>query len=114
LTALPVKSAGLALPNPVTSSAANYKNSTLMSSHLLLAVQGKTQSSPQDHRDTCLSSLSSIRELRIAENKSSLTKILSAAPQQWRRPWWWITIVATATAITTNTIEWKYYIICTK
>ena len=80
LTALPVKSAGLALPNPVSSCAANYKNSTLMSSHLLLAVQGKTQFSPQDHRDTCLSSLSSIRELRIAEHKSSLTKILSALP----------------------------------
>jgi hypothetical protein len=80
LTALPVKHAGLALPNPVSTCATNYKNSTLMSSHLLLAVQGKTQFSLQDHRDTCQSSLSSIRELRNTENKSSLTNIIAALP----------------------------------
>jgi hypothetical protein len=51
-----------------------------MSSHLLLAVQGKTKFSLQDHRDTCKSSLTSIREFRNSENKSSLTKILAALP----------------------------------
>ncbi|OEU07108.1 hypothetical protein FRACYDRAFT_251843 [Fragilariopsis cylindrus CCMP1102] len=80
LTALPVKHAGLALPNPVTSSATNYKNSTLMSSHLLLAVQGKINFSLQDHRDTCQSSLSASRELRQTENDSSLTNLLAALP----------------------------------
>ena len=73
---------GLALPNPVTSCSTNYKNSTLMSSHLHLAVQGKTNFSLQDHRDTYQSSLSASRELRQTENKSSLNKLLAAAEVQ--------------------------------
>jgi hypothetical protein len=57
LLALPVKLAGLAVPNPVSTCASNYQNSTVMLSHLLLAVQEKCLFSFQAHHDTCKAAL---------------------------------------------------------
>jgi hypothetical protein len=38
LLALPVKIAGIAIPNPITSAETNYKESTLLCSHLIRAL----------------------------------------------------------------------------
>jgi hypothetical protein len=49
LTKLPVKHAGLALPNPVATSDNNYEMSTLMCSHLIAALQGVKTFNSTDH-----------------------------------------------------------------
>jgi hypothetical protein len=80
LLALPVKLAGLAVPNPVSTCAGNYQNSTVMSSHLLLAVQEKIPFSFQAHQDTCKAALDGTREGKLLTNESTLAKFLSSLP----------------------------------
>jgi hypothetical protein len=41
LLVLPVKFAGMAIPNPITSAETNYKDSTLICSHLIHALRGQ-------------------------------------------------------------------------
>jgi hypothetical protein len=80
LLALPVKSAGLAAPNPVSTCAGNYQSSTVMSSHLLLAIQGKIPFSFQAHNDTCKVALHGARAGKQLTNESTLSKFLSSLP----------------------------------
>jgi hypothetical protein len=49
LASLPVKHAGLAIPNPVRSSDMNYEASILASSHLTAAVRGIEKFHSADH-----------------------------------------------------------------
>ena len=49
LSSLPVKAAGLALPDPTTSSAANYTASTVCCTHLVQALRGHTPFRHADH-----------------------------------------------------------------
>jgi hypothetical protein len=46
LFAFPVKFAGMAIPNPITSVETNYKHSTLVCSHLIRALRGQEAFSP--------------------------------------------------------------------
>jgi hypothetical protein len=69
LLALPVKLAGLAVPNPVSTCAGNYQNSTVMLSHLLLAVQEKIPFSFQAHHDTCKAALDGTRAGKLLTNE---------------------------------------------
>jgi hypothetical protein len=80
LLALPVKLAGLAVPNPVSTCAGNYQSSTVMSSHLLLAIQGKIPFSFQAHNDTCKAALHGARAGKQLTNESTLSKFLSSLP----------------------------------
>jgi hypothetical protein len=53
LFALPVKVAGMAIPNPITSAEINYRDSTLLvCSHLIRALRGQETFSPSKHRQT--------------------------------------------------------------
>jgi hypothetical protein len=72
--------AGLAVPNPVSTCASNYQNSTVMSSHLLLAVQEKCLFSFQAHHDTCKAALQGTRAGKLLTNESTLSKYLSSLP----------------------------------
>jgi hypothetical protein len=80
LLALPVKLAGLAVLNPVSTCASNYQNSTIMSSHLLLAVQEKCPFSFQAHHNTCKAALQGTRAGKLLTNESTLSKFLSSLP----------------------------------
>jgi hypothetical protein len=50
LSALPVKFAGLALPDPSASSEGKYEASTLVCSHILVAFRGTKSFSSADHQ----------------------------------------------------------------
>jgi hypothetical protein len=80
LLALPVKLAGLAVPDPVSTCAANYQSSTVMSSHLLLAVQEKITFNFQDHNDTCRAALVATRAEKQLSNESKLSTFLTSLP----------------------------------
>jgi hypothetical protein len=49
LAGLPVKHAGLALPNPTTLADSNFEASTLVCSHLIAAFQGVKEFQPEEH-----------------------------------------------------------------
>jgi hypothetical protein len=51
LATLPVKFAGLAIPDPMTSSNPNYKASTLMCSHLVATLHGICKFRTLDHKE---------------------------------------------------------------
>ncbi len=53
LSALPVKSAALALPHPSAFSKGNYKASKLVCSHILAAFRGTESVSSADHQSVC-------------------------------------------------------------
>ena len=55
LSSLPVKCAGIAITNPVKTSQPNYEASTLVCSHLLQAIQGKSEFSEMSHNGCLLS-----------------------------------------------------------
>ena len=80
LTALPVRFAGLGLPNPTKSSSANYEASTLVCSHLIQAVQGKISFQSADHLSTKQDVLAELRPRREEAYKSTMTSLLSALP----------------------------------
>ncbi len=52
LACLPVKHAGLALPNPTTTAESNWKSSTLICGHLIAALRGTTDFRSADHSAT--------------------------------------------------------------
>jgi hypothetical protein len=52
LAALPVKSAGLALTDPVESADANFQASEVTNSHIIQVMRGKEIFSLQDHQET--------------------------------------------------------------
>jgi hypothetical protein len=65
LSALPLKFAGLALPDPTASSEGNYEASTLVCSHILAAFRGTESFSSTDHQ--------SLRKAVTAEIKTRLS-----------------------------------------
>jgi hypothetical protein len=71
---------GLAVPNPVSTCAGNYQNSTVMLSHLLLAVQEKISFSFQAHHNTCKAALEGTRAGKLLTNESTHAKFLSSLP----------------------------------
>ena len=82
ITELPVRFCGLGIPNPTTSSAANYEASTLVSSHLIQAVQGKISFRPAEHTSTRQQVLSELRPRRDEAHKAILASLLSSLPDE--------------------------------
>jgi hypothetical protein len=71
LASLPVKHAGLAIPNPVRSSDMNYEASILASSHLVASVRGVEKFHSADH----LAVIRNVRnELKSCHERWSLTR----------------------------------------
>ena len=55
LSSLPVRYAGIAITNPVTTNQPNYEASTLVCSHLIQAIQGKAEFYAMSHNGCLLS-----------------------------------------------------------
>lgn len=79
LAALPVKHAGLEIPNPVATSDSSYKLSTLVCGHLIgaLRLDSDVQFSQVDHSSTRKENIAAMRKRKTKEHESKLTTILS-------------------------------------
>jgi hypothetical protein len=85
LSALPVKFAGLALPDPSASSEGNYEASTLVCSHILAAFRGTESFSSADHQSLCKAVTVEIKTRRSDKQDSSLSTILADLDCDTRR-----------------------------
>ena len=84
LASLPVKCAGLAITNPVSTSQANYNASTLVCSHLPQAIQGKSEFYELVHQG-CLMSHHRTTALREDAATATLLTILEKLNPKDRR-----------------------------
>ena len=104
LLSLPVKHAGLALPNPTISGPANYDASILVCSHLLAAFRGTATFSTADHlsvRTEVFAELSKQKDVVYTERlASSLVPMPPNARRTIRRgkeTGMWLTTLAPST-----------------
>jgi hypothetical protein len=74
LFALPVKFAETAIPNPSTSAETNFKDSTLVCSHLIRALRGQEAFSPSKHRETCTAVIQACNERKVEKYESTFKK----------------------------------------
>jgi hypothetical protein len=81
LAALPVKSAGLALTDPVESADANFRASEVTNSHIIQVMRGKEIFSLQDRRATTSKVKAEIKKQKEAAHKSALVAILNPFPR---------------------------------
>jgi hypothetical protein len=75
LFALSVKFAGIAIPNPITSAETNYKDSTLVWTHLIRALRGQEAFSPSKHRETRTAAIQACNERKVEEYESAFKEI---------------------------------------
>jgi hypothetical protein len=76
LACLPVKNAGLALPNPVESAEANFRASEVANSHIIQVMRKKEIFSLQDHSATTNQVKGELKKRRDLTNKAHLDSIL--------------------------------------
>ena len=79
LATLPVKHAGLALPDPTVTAESNYKDSTLVCGHLVqaLSLNSDVIFSPVDHSSTRKEVTAAMRARKTKENSAKLESMLS-------------------------------------
>jgi hypothetical protein len=77
LTFLPVKHAGMALPEATSSSFLNYDSSTLINGHLFRALIGAIQFQSKDHVSTIQEAKVEIQERKLLENDTKLEFLAS-------------------------------------
>jgi hypothetical protein len=75
LASLPVKFSGLAMPNPTTSTAANYEVSIVIWSHLLAALQGMDEFRMADHLAVTREVKTELCQSNLEKNNSELTSL---------------------------------------
>ena len=85
LASLPVKFAGLALPDPTATSESNYEASTLVCSHLLSAFRGSESFSSTDHKSVRTSVTAELKSRKTEKLDSALTSILEGLDCDTRR-----------------------------
>jgi hypothetical protein len=105
LTCLPVKNAGLALPNPVESAEANFRASEVANSHIIQVMRKKETFSLQDHSATTSQVKGEIKKRRDLTNKAHLdstlglmTKDLSRMVRRGCETGAWITVMPSTIA----------------
>jgi hypothetical protein len=76
LACLPVKHAGLALPNPTTTAESNWKASTLICGHLVAALRGTTDFRSADHSSTMQSGKAELKKRNQVAHEETLATIL--------------------------------------
>jgi hypothetical protein len=96
LFASPVKFAGMAIPNPITSAEINYGDSTLVCSHLIRALRGQEAFSPSKHRETRTAVMHACNDRKEEEYESKFIEI----SREWdvlkkRLTGTWLTILPT-------------------
>jgi hypothetical protein len=79
LSALPVKYAGLTIPDPSATSEENFEASTLVCSHLLAAFRGVEPSSSHDHKTIQMAVITVLRSCRAEKMDSTLV----SSSQDW-------------------------------
>jgi hypothetical protein len=79
LAALPIKQAGLALPDPTATASYCYDASKNMCYHLLAAFREEVVFSSEDHQKVRNQSIKMQRQENAAENKAKLTTIVADA-----------------------------------
>jgi hypothetical protein len=79
LTVLPIKQAGLALPDPTATASYCYDASKDVCYHLLAAFREEVVFSSEDHRKVPKQLIKMQRQENAAENKAKLTTILADA-----------------------------------
>ena len=80
LQSLPVKHAGLALPDPTKSAKSNYEASILVNSHLLAALRGTEEFRSTDHVAVIKACRSELTSRRKTINDSALRTVISKLP----------------------------------
>jgi hypothetical protein len=85
LSALPVKYAGLAIPDPSATSEENFEASTLVCSHLLAAFRGVEPFSSHDHKTVRTAVTTELRSRRSEKMDSTLVSLLSGLDCDTRR-----------------------------
>jgi hypothetical protein len=76
LVCLPVKHAGLALPNPTTAAESNWKSSTLICGHLVAALRGATDFRSEDNSATMQSGEAELKKPNQALHDEKLATLL--------------------------------------
>jgi hypothetical protein len=85
LAGLPVKHAGMALPDPIASAKSNYEASTLVNVHLLAALKGNEEFHSADHKAISREVRSELKVRKKAKDDSELKSILSKVQCDLRR-----------------------------
>jgi hypothetical protein len=85
LAELPVKSAGLALPDPTDTSAGCYKASTLVCSHLLEAFRGVVPFNSADHQAVRASVTAELKSRKTVKDETTLSTLLAPMDCDTRR-----------------------------
>jgi hypothetical protein len=65
----------MAIPNPITSAEINYRDSTLVCSHLIRALRGQEAFSPSKHRETRTAVIHACNDRKVEEYESTFMKI---------------------------------------
>jgi hypothetical protein len=77
LATLPVKFAGLAIPNPITSSHSNHKASTLMCSYLIATLRGNVEFHTYEHKEVIQEVKAELTTRNNARHETVLTALAS-------------------------------------
>jgi hypothetical protein len=80
LAGLPVKHAGLALPNPTTSADCNHEASTLVCLHMLAAFQGIEEFQKEEHASVHCTVLAELLKQMMVQLNETLASILTRFP----------------------------------
>ena len=73
---LPVKEAGLAISNPTTTAETNFKSSTLITTHIVAALRGRTKFEHHKHVQISRQCRSELRQRKKTASEEKLNRIL--------------------------------------
>ena len=85
LTALPVKAAGLALPDPTRTTASNYQASTLATAELTSALRGASEFALGKHHHVVSSTRAAMADRRLEADRSALEALKQTLPPAFCR-----------------------------
>jgi hypothetical protein len=81
LYSLPVKKAGIAIPNPMTTSTSNWTSSTVICSHVVAAIRGRVEFGSADHQQIRSSGIAEMKKRQLEVSGNTLATILRAQPE---------------------------------
>jgi hypothetical protein len=81
LASLPVKKAGLALPDPTATAETNYHSSTVVCSHIIAAIRGTTTYRSADHLSVLKSGKAELRKRSVERSDKQMCAILLRLPK---------------------------------
>ena len=81
ITRLPVKQAGLALPDPTRTAPDNWQVSCVITGHLVSALRGQVTFRTADHAACLRDGRASVRRNSVAKAMASLEATIAGAPE---------------------------------